>query len=368
MNFEAAGKHRLVGGAAVTWGRVTADGYAFDYDFSIDPIAVPNLSDIPPTDRRSFNDRRTFIGFYANDEWTPVWFLTLTAGARYDLTDETLSARVQGISDSAATVRTDSRGSDQWSGGGSIFARTIAPRTGVLNEANVYFSAKTAFKPAAPDLTQPATATILAPERSDSQEVGVKTRWFDRQISFDASLFHMLFKNEVVSILGPDGNPELTNAGEARFQGGEVELGYHPSCLPDLSFQVGYAHHDARYVHFVFIDPDAGPQNADGQRFELTPRDLWNAMLSYHPSGGFGAWAAVRHENQRPFDKINIAYMPSFYEYDAGLSYEMGMVRFSVVGRNLGDSRHFVAESELGDAQNYVAPPRRFVGEITVHF
>lgn len=367
-NFEAAGKHRLVGGAAITWGRITAEGYAFDFDFSIDPVVVPNLSDIPPADHRSFADRRTFAGFYVNDEWTPIWFLTVTAGARYDLTDETLSATVQDVTAPAPTVRNDSRGADQWSGGGSIFGRMVAPRPGVLNEANVYFSGKTAFKPAAPDLTQPATATILAPERSISEEVGVKTRWLDRQLSFDASLFHMLFKNEVVSILGPDGNPELTNAGESRFQGGEVDLGYHPRSLPDVSFQVGYAHHDARYVHFEFIDPDAGPQSADGQRFELTPRDLWNTLISYHPKAGFGAWAAVRHQNHRPFDKINIAYMPSFYEYDAGLSYTLGIASFSIVGRNLGDSRHFVAESEIGDAQNYVAPPRRFLAELSMHF
>jgi iron complex outermembrane receptor protein len=367
-NFEAGGKHRLVGGAAVTWGRITASGYAFDFDFSIQPVVLPNLSDIPPTDHRSFNDRRTFAGFYVNDEWTPVWFLTITAGARYDLTDETLSTTVQDVTASTSTARNDSRSADQWSGGGSIFGRLVAPRAGVLNDANVYVSAKTAFKPAAPDLTQPATATILAPERSISEEVGVKTRWFDRQLSFDVSLFHMIFKNEVVSILGPDGNPELTNAGESRFQGAEFELGYHPSCLPDFSFQAGYAHHDARYVHFEFIDPDAGPQNADGQRFELTPRDLWNTMLAYHHTGGFGAWASLRHQNHRPFDKINIAYMPAFYECDAGLSYDFGIATVSVIGRNLGDSRHYVAESEIGDAQNYVAPPRRFLGQLTLRF
>ncbi len=91
-------------------------------------------------------------------------------------------------------------------------------------------------------------------------------------------------------------------------------------------------------------------------------------MLSYRPSRGPGAWFAIRHQNHRPFDKINEAYMPSFFEYDAGVSWDFGIVNVSVVGRNLGDSRHYVAESEIGDAQLYVAPPRRFFAELGFRF
>ncbi|MGH9441690.1 MAG: TonB-dependent receptor [Thermoanaerobaculia bacterium] len=368
-NFEAAGHHRLVGGAALTWGRTVAKGEGFDFTVQLDPVAAPDLSQIPAGDHRSFADRRTFLGFYVNDEWTPVSFLTLTAGARLDSVSESLFAKGQEVGDPEADVSRDSRSDAQWSGGISGLARLIGDRTGSVNEINVYVSAKSSFKPAAPNLTEAESAAILNPERTRSGEFGVKSRWLDRQLSMDISVFHMIFENLVVSTVGPDGNPELVNAGKERFQGMELEVGYHPAALPDFSFLAGYAHHDARYVRFTFIDPDAGLQDASGQRLELTPRDLWNAKAAYHPALGFGAWAAVRHQNHRPFDKINIAYMPSFYEWDAGISWDFSKeVRLSVVGRNLGDSRHFVAESEIGDAQNYVAPPRRFLGELSVHF
>ena len=368
-NFEAAGHHRLVAGAALTWGRTTAAGEGFDFSLQLDPIVVPNLSDIPAGDHRSFVDRRTFFGVYVNEEWTPVQPLTITAGARFDRVSESLFARGQEVTAPAADVSRDSRSDGQWSGGISALVRLIGDRPGAMNELNVYASAKSSFKPAAPNLTEAENATILEPERSRSGEVGIKTRWLDRQISFDASLFHMMFENLVVSTVGPDGNPELVNAGEERFQGMELELGYHPAALRDFSLAAGYAHHDARYVRFTFIDPAAGLQDASGQELELTPRDLWNLKASYHPSLGLGAWAAVRHQNHRPFDKINIAYMPSFDEWDAGVSWDFSpQVRLSVIGRNLGDSRHFVAESEIGDAQNYVAPPRRFTGELSVKF
>jgi outer membrane receptor protein involved in Fe transport len=148
----------------------------------------------------------------------------------------------------------------------------------------------------------------------------------------------------------------------------EVEAGFHPTALSDFHLTAGYAHHDARYVRFSFIDPDNGLTVADGQRLELVPRDLWNVKAAYVPERGPGGWTALRHQSRRPFDKINEAYMPPYYEWDAGVTWAVGHARVSLVGRNLSDSRHFVAESEIGDAQLYVAPPRRFTAELALRF
>jgi iron complex outermembrane receptor protein len=368
-DFEAAGRHRLVGGAALTWGRTTAAGTGFDIDLQIDPAIVPSFAETPPGDHRSFSDRRTFVGFYANDEWTPARWLTVTAGARFDSVSETLSASGQEVGEPEPTVTHDSKSDGQWSGGLAALFRVVDDRPGAVNSVHLYGAAKSAFKPAAPNLTEAENATILDPERTRSQEIGVKTRFLDRQLSFDVSVFHMIFENLVVSIVGPDGNPLLVNAGAERFQGLEADLGYRPAALPDLGFSLGYAHHDARYIRFSFIDPDNGLTVADGQRLELVARDLWNARVSFAPREGFGAWAAVRHQSRRPFDKINEAYMDPFYEWDAGASFDFGRhYRVSVVGRNLGNSRHYVAESEIGDAQLYVASPRRFFAELAVRF
>ncbi|HWZ86814.1 MAG TPA: TonB-dependent receptor [Thermoanaerobaculia bacterium] len=361
-NFQAAGSHRLVGGAAITTGKIESSGSTFDFDFQIDPVIVPNLTDIPRTGFSTLTDKRTFFGLYLNDQWTPVSFLTISAGARYDMTSETES--VVSTDEGASTA---SKNADQWSGGGSIVGRVVSGQAGILNDLNLYFAGKTNFKPAAPDL-HVLSAEILSPERTTSEEFGVKTNWLDDQVSFNMSFFHMIFNNLVVSILGPDGQPKLVNAGKELFQGAEFELQYRPKQLPYFGFVGGYAHHDALYKVFTFIDPDAGPQDASGQRLELTPRDLWNLGLSYGPPEGLGGWFAIRHQNHRPYDKINIAYMPSYFEYDVGLSYTIGPARLSIIGRNLGDSRHIVGESELGDAQDYIAFPRRVWGEVAFRF
>ncbi len=60
--------------------------------------------------------------------------------------------------------------------------------------------------------------------------------------------------------------------------------------------------------------------------------------------------------------------MPAFYEWDAGISWENEWLRVAVNARNLGDNRRPVTESEIGDSQYYIAPPRRFVAELTVRF
>jgi outer membrane receptor protein involved in Fe transport len=360
--FQAAGSHRLVGGAAITTGQIKSSGSNFDFDFQIDPVIVPNLTDIPPTGLQTLKDDRTFIGLYVNDQWTPVPFLTISAGARYDITSETENVVSTDEGASQATKH-----ADQWSGGGSILGRVLASQDGLLNDLNVYFAGKTNFKPAAPDL-HVASAEILSPERTTSEEVGVKSNWWSNQVSFNASYFHMIFNNLVVSIQGENGQPVLVNAGKELFDGYELEFSYRPVQLPYFGFVVGYAHHNALYKVFSFIDPDEGLLDASGQQLELTPRNLWNLGASYGPPSGFGGWFAVRHQGKRPFDKINEAYMPPFYEYDIGLSYTFGPARFSVIGRNLGDSRHYVGESEIGDAQDYVAFPRRFWGEVSFRF
>ena len=40
----------------------------------------------------------------------------------------------------------------------------------------------------------------------------------------------------------------------------------------------------------------------------------------------------------------------------------------SVTGRNLTDSRPYATESEIGDSQFYVAPPRGVSAELTFRF
>jgi outer membrane receptor protein involved in Fe transport len=160
----------------------------------------------------------------------------------------------------------------------------------------------------------------------------------------------------------------LLNAGRERFKGQEVSLTLVPVVLRGFSVSAGYAHHDARFVQFTFVDPDGNFLDVSGNRLELAPQDLFNVRASYRSPVGVGGWVASRTQGKRPVDRDNVASFDSFSEVDAGLEYEMGRAMLTVVGRNLGDKRAVIGESDIGDAQFYVAAPRRLNAELTVHF
>ncbi|MEO6325195.1 MAG: TonB-dependent receptor [Thermoanaerobaculia bacterium] len=367
--FSAAGRHKLVAGAAVTWGRTTAEGIGFDFDLQVTPgPVVPSLEEITVGDNRSFSDRRTFFGIYVNDAWTPVSWLTFTAGARFDSTSEALSVRQQEVGTPSPDIAEDSRSDGAFSGGISALVRIVEKPAGPLDALSAYVSLKSAFKPAAPNLSEAESARILDPERTRSGEFGIKSRWLDRQISFDASFFHMNFENLVVAVPDASGAPSLTNAGEERFQGMELNAGFHPRFAKGLSLSAGFANHDATFVRFSFFNAEGALRVVDGRRLELVPRNLWNIRLAYAPELGPGAFVAIRHQGQRPLNRRNTVYTEGFFETDAGVSYAWSWGRLALVGRNLGDDRHYIADSEIGDSQFYVAPPRRFLGELTIKF
>ncbi len=233
---------------------------------------------------------------------------------------------------------------------------------------NLYGNWKSSFKPAAPNLTEAEDAEILDPERTHSIEGGLKARALEGQLSLEVSGFQMDFHNMVVSILDPSLQPTLVNAGHERFKGWDLSLGVAPNPLPGLKLSAGYGWHDPRFVNFTFVTPDGQFRDVSGNRVELAPRLLWNARAAYAPEKGGGGWVAVRHQGARALNRRNRFFDQPFSEVDAGLSFAIPRASVNVSGRNLGDDRHYVAESEIGDSQFYLSPPRRFSAEVTLAF
>jgi iron complex outermembrane receptor protein len=317
-------------------------------------------------DHRSFNDRRTFLGVYLHDAWTPATRLTISGGGRYDHASEKLSARAQEVG-GPLELSNDSRADGAWSGDASVLFRA-ASEGGPLSVANLYVTYKSSFKPAAPNLSEAESARILEPERTYSVEGGIKTQAFDRALSLNLSVFRMDFKNLVVSTLGSGGGPVLINAGKERFKGFEIDLRWLPRFIPHTSLAGGYAYHDARFVDFTFVTPDGALRDVGGKSLELVPRNLANVSSTYAPPTGIGGFVAARYQGRRPLNRRNTFFTDSYTEWDAGASYDFGAARLLVAGRNLGDDRHVVTESEIGDSQFYISPPRRVTAEFATRF
>ncbi len=76
----------------------------------------------------------------------------------------------------------------------------------------------------------------------------------------------------------------------------------------------------------------------------------------------------MNYTGSRFLDKRNHAPAGGFAAVDLSVGYRTPRWEFRVDGRNIGDTRDPVAESELGDAQYYLMTGRRVESSFSVHF
>lgn len=363
-DFEAGGRHEAIVGAAITAGELKASGVGKDVTIDVTQggAGIPDWGSLPVADAPEFEDGRTFFGAYAHDDWTPESHLTLSGGGRYDAAHEGLEtdANVGGVEQKVKV----SKDSNAWSGDLSALLRLLPADSPHI--VNLYGNWKSSFKPAAPNLTEGEATDILDPERTHSVEGGVKGAFFNGQLMLDAALFQLDFNNMVIAVdIG--GTPGLVNADHERFKGTEVNARVAPAALPGFSLSGGWANHDPRFVDFI----DAGTQ-IGGNLVELAPRQMWNMRAAYAPARYLGAWVSAHHEGRRPMDRQEqddpANWSPAFDEVSAGVTFTYQKTMLAVAGRNLGDEKYFVSESDIGASQFYYAPPRRFTASVQFSF
>ena len=162
-----------------------------------------------------------------------------------------------------------------------------------------------------------------------------------------------------------NGLPALANAGQERMKGVDVAAVYR---FPNaVTARASYGLHSARFRDFL-TEFDGVPTQLAGKRLEMSPHHLAAFGLLYAPSRGVvgsleGNWVGSRYLNKR-----NTALADAYFTWSASLGYRQGRWEARASGRNLGNRRDPVAESELGDAQYYRLPHRRFDVSASVRF
>jgi outer membrane receptor protein involved in Fe transport len=76
----------------------------------------------------------------------------------------------------------------------------------------------------------------------------------------------------------------------------------------------------------------------------------------------------MHHTGDRYLNKRNSALAPAFSTFDAGIGYRTATMEFRIDGRNLGNRRDAVSESEFGDAQYYRMTARTVQAGIVVKY
>ena len=346
--WPARSNFRFLTGADLLWATGNAEGASFLYTAPLRGLSAP-FAPVPAVFDKDAKDRRLFLGAYASTEWRPDPRLTVSAGVRLNATSENHGE--------GSETSTNTRLSGSF---GVLYALWESGP----DHLRLFANYRDTFKPAAFDFSLVEDEGILEPETSRSYEGGVKVRVMEGRLDLEASAFRMDFENLVTSTV-VNNLPALINAGRTRFQGFELAADLR---LANATFaRASYSAHDGKFVDFVMAF-DGVPTQLAGKRFEMSANRQWSAGISRSPDQGFIGSASVNYTGDRYLNKRNSALAPGFSTVDAGVGYRTGRVEFRVDGRNLGDRRDAVSESEFGDAQYYRMPAQSVRAAVVVKY
>jgi iron complex outermembrane receptor protein len=213
-----------------------------------------------------------------------------------------------------------------------------------------------AFKPAALDFGPEAEGQLLEPETAETYELGLKGVHLGGRLFWQGWAYLMDFDNLVIAQT-VDGLPSLTNAGTQRFQGYEIEGNWR--IVESLRLQGSFASRTSKFQDYV-AEFDGTPTQVGGNRLELVPDELASLGLTWYPSHGFFAFGGANYVGERYLNKRNTAVAESYTAVWGGIGYRFHSMELRLDGENLTDERPAVSESELGEAQYYLLPARRF--------
>ncbi|HKQ62666.1 MAG TPA: TonB-dependent receptor [Candidatus Polarisedimenticolaceae bacterium] len=332
-------------------GDASARGGDFDYATALDDSAPPAAAPANASAAR-IDNRRGFLGLYAYTAYRPWTRWRFEAGLRLNRTSEERDTHVEELGGGTVEQATDDRDVTRLSGSAGATWTAWQREAAALR---VYASYRNTFKPAVADLGIEAEPEILEPETSESWEAGAKATLPGGKIELQLAGFYMDLANLVVA-QSVGGLPVLANAGSVRLHGADLEARGRVS--EQLYWRAGYAYHDARFGDYV-QDFGGTLTQLRGNRFEMSPRDLFSAGVIWARKQGLNVHGELEYAGARYLNKRNTALVGGYTTWGAGVGWRQKAWEVSLNGENLNDQRPAISESEVGDAQYYRLPARR---------
>ena len=251
--------------AGLDW--LVGDGgqHSANFEYSVLPSGRnrPASRALPVDELTRLDVERSFLGLYLQADWQATARWKWSGGLRLNRTEETREGRL--IAGGAQSDYEQQRSKTRPSG--SIGSSYLL-YTNDTDYLTAFADWRSTFKPAAADLGPEAEADILKPETAMSYEIGLRGRAFGTRLQWEASGFHMDFRNLVIrENIG--GLPALANAGRERLRGGELEVSF--KCSETLQLRGSSAYHDSRFVDYARLRGDGSLQQLKGRALELSP-------------------------------------------------------------------------------------------------
>jgi catecholate siderophore receptor len=183
---------------------------------------------------------------------------------------------------------------------------------------SIYFGYGTSFNPSAEGLTLATNNIDVAPEMSQSFELGTKWDFFGERLSLNGALFRT-DKNNYRNTDPVTGI--VSNSGEVQVEG--IEFGASGKITPEWSVYGGYALMESKIVESQTITTyDSIKIREEGHRISNTPEQtatLWSSYeLPFHISIGTG----VQFVDKRFSNNIETSSVPAYWLQDGMISWK----------------------------------------------
>lgn len=242
--------------------------------------------------------------------------------------------------------------------------------------AMVYASYSDGFKVGGwtPRLFSQQSLKRYLPERLKAYELGLKTSWFDRHLTFNIDIFQSNYSNlQLTSVLADSTGapqPVVQNAGSARIRGIESDLSLR---LGGTKIQGGLS-----YLHGEYRKLDPSVSFPLSAKLPETPKLSLNGSIEQNFDFEAGDRLALRLDGtyrsktyKDPNNVEAIAQRP-YVLLNGRVSYTLpgDKVTFAAFGTNLTNKQYITSGLDIASTfsyyEAYFGRPREFGGEISV--
>ena len=237
---------------------------------------------------------------------------------------------------------------------------------------------------------------FVEPEKVNAYEFGIKSRFANNTIQLNAAGFYYDYSGQqIAQIIGAT---SFLRSADGRLFGGEAELTWQPNDFIRFDSSVGYLNSKYQGNEVNPADPTALTLDINGNDFPNAPELTFNAGVELTPVDDGINKLTVRGDasymgsyffdpfgdyGQNPCDQpaagSNVLLAtpelacgnPSYWTFDARVTYERENIALSVWGKNLTDKFYYVYGLNLNAFyQDYLTrgSPRTYGVEATIRF
>ncbi len=322
---------------------------AFDMGTLAAPPGIPALEVV------SLKSTYQELAGFANATVHLTHNVSVQLGGRYSHDKQNATESIDGLLVGGLSTFTPGNSSED------VFTYSVAPKLEISQHAAVFFRVAKGFRPGGPNALPPgAPTTVPTSYKADSlisYEAGIKSDFFDRRLTFDASVFYLDW-SQVQLLANVGGFGVNTNGGKAASKGVEFSLVARP--VEGLTLEASGSRTSARLSE----DTPAVTGGLKGDRLPFAPNYTltlggdYERPLSGNYSGFIGATWAIVGSQQPGFDPTYKAVfghrfqIASYSRLDLRAGVRAGRWTLEAFAKNLNNAKGVIDVNGYGALPN----------------